>query len=324
LAASLKDQNLPFVIENFFDKLSYRFRSENDLSDITWALGESCPKFQQLFLKFFFNEISDFPKITVFKREHTEDYCRPDFYIRADDVDYVIECKINDRNQHFEDYKLQFPKARFGYITNYALSYPDKDFVIKEWKDFKSYLTQALMHVADEKTKALISGYVGYLTNVCGIFNLKKMKLTDLSSLYHFNQLIRKIATSLENRETGLYNQGKPFDIFRSGQYFSLKIDETESIYPWLGIYYTERVCIYFEINEKWCKPIYSTIDINKLASGGEFYEAPYYDTDCGAAYTFELRDKYFVEFNDETTTVEEQERIVRSFVTEVLHAIGL
>lgn len=311
------------MTDTFFDKLSHRFRSENDLSDITWALGESCPLFQQLFLKFFFSGLSDSSKIEIFKREHSIEFCRPDFYIRADEVDYVIECKINDRNHHFEQYKLQFPKARFGYITNYPLNYINHDFAIRQWKDFKTYLIKATSLDIDDQSKILISGYIQYLTSVCGIFNLKKMNLINLTSLYHFNELIKKIATSLENRETSLYNQGKPFDTGRSGQYFSLKINDTETIYPWFGIYYAGRVCIYFEFNWRWCRKIFEMLDNNEFADG-EYYCAPEYDEDYDAVYCFELKESYFKLFNADTTTVEEQESIIRNFVHEVLSSVNL
>ena len=42
---------------DFFRFLSDKFRKENDLSDITWAMCQSCESFRQYFLKFFFPEI---------------------------------------------------------------------------------------------------------------------------------------------------------------------------------------------------------------------------------------------------------------------------
>ena len=74
------------MTDNFFNKLSERFKSENDLSDITWTIGEACPTFQKLFVRFFFNDITDLSKISIFKREHSDENCRPDFYIKIDNV----------------------------------------------------------------------------------------------------------------------------------------------------------------------------------------------------------------------------------------------
>jgi hypothetical protein len=310
------------MTDSFFDKLSDRFRSENDLSDITWAICEACPIFQKLFVQFFFNDISDISKISIFKREHSSESCRPDFYIKIGNTELVVECKINDRNHHFEQYKSQFPNARFGYITNYPLTHSGKDYEIRQWSEFKTFLEAALTKETDIQTVNLISGYLKYLTNVCGIFNLRKMNLNNLSSLYHFNHLIKKIASSIDDHESSLYNQGKNYDAERSGQYFELKKSNNNKVWPWLGVYYTERVCIYMEFNQKWCKKIYDCIDLTRFSKGGEYFDAPYKDYDYGPAVCFELKEFYFSKFNDEKITVEEQEKIVRNFVNEVFACV--
>lgn len=312
------------MTDNFFNKLSERFKSENDLSDITWAIGEACPIFQKLFIQFFFKDITDLSKISIFKREHSDETCRPDFYIKIDNVEIIIECKINDRCHHFDQYKFQFPSARFGYITNYPLSYIDKNYEIRQWSGFKKFIQQELQSETDEFAIDLISGYLKYLTNVCGIFNLKKMNLNNLSSLYHFNHLIKKIVNSIEDNETSLYNQGKNYDADRSGQYFEFKISDTIKIWPWLGVYYTERVCIYLEFNQKWCKKVFDNIELEKFVDGGEYFNAPYKDDDYGPAVCFEMKENYFAKFNDKETTVDEQEAIVRRFTNEVINCITI
>jgi hypothetical protein len=312
------------MTELFFEKLSHRFRKENDLSDITWALGEACAPFQKLFIKFFFSDIDESSRVTLFKREHSDDDCRPDFYLKIDGKEFIIECKINDRNDHFAPYRTQFPNARFGYITNYKLTQNDPEIIVKQWNDFKIYLEESLIYETDNEIIALINAYNRYLTNVCGLFKLKKMNLSNLSSLHDFNNMIKKIVSTIDDHETSLYNQGRNYDSNRSGQYFELKKGKHQ-IWPWLGVYYNmDKVCIYIEFNKKWCENIYDKIDPDRFSIVGEFFNPPYKDDDYGPAVCFELKETLFLRFNDPLTTVEEQEALVRKFVKEVIALIGI
>ncbi len=123
------------MVEYFFENLAYRKRNENDLSDVTWALCMASHSFQTLFLNFFFSSV-EFSDITMFEREKSEGDSRPDFLIENSGLIYLIECKINDRNHHFEQYTSTFgiPNERLGYITNYKMF---KDgFIVKTWEEF--------------------------------------------------------------------------------------------------------------------------------------------------------------------------------------------
>jgi hypothetical protein len=121
------------MLNLFFQNLSRRFSNENDLSDITWVMAESVPVFRLLFIQFFFKEVSDLSKLDIFRREHAEGASRGDFYIKIEGSEFVIECKVMDRNQHFTNYKDQWPKARHGYISNYTID-PQQGFEMRTWE----------------------------------------------------------------------------------------------------------------------------------------------------------------------------------------------
>ncbi len=105
---------------NFFENLSKRLYSENNLSDITWAFMMSCEKFKDVFLEFCFE--SPVPDVRDIKREFVSNKSRPDFHFYdARGIEYLIEIKIYDRNQHFDPYNKKFPKAKKSFLSNYHL-----------------------------------------------------------------------------------------------------------------------------------------------------------------------------------------------------------
>ena len=312
------------MLKVFIDKLSQRLRSENNLSDITWAVSEVCPIFQSMFLKFFFQDFGDNENITAFVRELSKDDSRPDFYIKTSKAEYIIECKINDKSHHFEQYAKQFPQAQFGYVANYILpSYPECK--TRTWREFKNYLLDELKkNPIDKMSKLIINDYVAYLTNICSLYEIKKMTLNSLTSLIQFDRLIEKILGSLGGVETVEYDgKAKGIDKNRYGKYFSLKkIGGLEKIWPWIGVYFSaDKVMLYFEINEKWCKSVYDKIDNQNLVEG-TFYKEPSFDRDYSASYIFELKEEFFSKFNDDLTTSKAQENILTNYVVEILENI--
>ncbi len=312
------------VFNNFLVKLSERLRKENHLSDITWAVAEACPEFQLFFLQFFFEEISDPVTITGFKREYSQGDCRPDFYIQAGEQEYLIECKIYDGCHHFEQYRNGFPRARIGYITNYPLL-PVEGFQIRTWREFKAFLTRKLDSVPIHSASLdLIQGYLHYLTNVCSLYETIKVEnLNHLTSLASFNGIVQKVVTSLPGYETSIYYSAKSCDQNRSGHYFSLrKANSTTTIWPWLGVYYLHnRVVIYFELNQKWCSPVYNAFPQAHSFQQGTYYKLPYLNEDYGGAVCFELKEDLFNALS-QLPTVEEQEKLLSAFVGEILVSV--
>lgn len=71
-------------ISSFFRNLAVRFRKENDLSDITWALCEASPTFKGIWIRFFFGDELNPDDIDWIQREATFDDkgSRVDFLIK--------------------------------------------------------------------------------------------------------------------------------------------------------------------------------------------------------------------------------------------------
>jgi len=77
-------------------------------------------------------------------------------------------------------------------------------------------------------------------------------------------------------------------------------------------------VSICFGFGKDICKPIYHAIDDETLGDG-QYYLAPYRDASDYPAVWFELKSTLFGLFNDESTTADGQEKLIREFVMEVL-----
>ena len=308
------------MIESFLDILASRKRSENDLSDITWALCLSSHSFQTLFLNFFFPD-SEFLNITRFEREKSEGDSRPDFLIENDGIIYLIECKIYDTNHHFEQYTSTFniPNERLGYITNYKMT--QNGFVVKTWEDLYDYVTNNLPERENEK--ALWTGYLKYLKSVCGIIKItKKMDLKGMYSLYSFTELLKKLVNRAETEFELRYYSNKNIQGGNgiSGCYFEIKYskDLINTTWAWIGIYYEREnplICLGFEDKQGWGKPVYELLDsrLDKIERD-EFCTKPYRED---GAIWFELTDEKHKEF-DKISLVE-QIQLIKEFMDRVI-----
>lgn len=308
------------MIESFLEILSERKRSENDLADITWALCLSSHSFQLLFLNFFFPD-TDFSSITKFEREKPEGDSRPDFLIENDGKTYLIECKLNDENHHFEQYTSRFniPNDRLGYITNYKMT--QNGFSVKTWEEFYDHVTNNLPE--SENEKALWTGYLKYLKSVCGIIKItKKMNLKGMYSLYSFTELLKKLVNRKETDFELRYYSNKNIQGGNgiSGCYFEIKYsnDLIETTWAWIGVYYEREnplICLGFENKEGWGKPVCDIIDkqLDKIEKD-EYCTKPYRED---GAIWFELTDEKHKEFD--TASLEEQIQIIKEFMDRVI-----
>ena len=308
------------MIESFLDILASRNRSENDLSDITWALCLSSHSFQTLFLNFFFPD-SEFLNITRFEREKSEGDSRPDFLIENDGIIYLIECKIYDTNHHFEQYTSTFniPNERLGYITNYKMT--QNGFIVKTWEDLYDYVTNNLPE--SENENALWTGYLKYLKSVCGIIKItKKMDLKGMYSLYSFTELLKKLVNRAETEFELRYYSNKNIQGGNgiSGCYFEIKYskDLINTTWAWIGIYYEREnplICLGFEDKQGWGKPVYELLDsrLDKIERD-EFCTKPYRED---GAIWFELTDEKHKEFDK--ISLEEQIQLIKEFMDRVI-----
>lgn len=315
------------MLRDFFSALGSRLYKENALSDITWALCLSSNVFKNAFLKFFFKNVADFSKATI-QREYSKGESRPDFWIKNEKHEYIIECKIYDRNDHFEQYQNDFPNTLKGYITNYR-TYPRNGYEIRTWKDFKAYLEKILLTTNNfvEQEKDLLNGYIGYLATVCSIIKFTKMKLTNLKSLLNFNLMLNQVIAhpfSDSTLECQVNGQAKGITDIRSGKYFTTFKNKKHLLIGdlWFGVYYGTET-IYIEAaphpHEMAIYPILNKAIENGELKEGETFEQPYKEE---GSIWFEIKKILIDKFNAEATTLEEQEQMLESFFQEVVTKI--
>ena len=184
------------VTRKFFELLAGRFRKENDLSDITWAICESCPCFRSIWLRYFFGDAIDINDVESIESEVVDvvdGSSRVDFavYMKGGKQKFIIENKIYDTNHHFDTYEkaFQMPSGEyFGYITNYPVDETQlkgKKYQVRQWRDFYFYLKN--VQGVSPEDRDLIDGYSEYVKNVCDIMTLDNIininKLTSLRDL---------------------------------------------------------------------------------------------------------------------------------------------
>ena len=321
------------MIIKFLESLSYRVNNENALSDITWSLCNSSPIFREVFLKFFFPDMQISPEVEI-EREIAKNDSRPDFIIYNDDEVYLIENKINDRNQHFSQYDKTFkvPPERFGYIANYVIPQPkqDKHYQIRTWEGFYKYL--GTVHTESEQEQSLLDGFRAYLKNVCNIIEFSKpMNIEGIYSLYQLMEILSKLC----NREEGtytikVYNQNRTYDNCHANHWITgINFDITFKhiklqSWGWIGIYYNEEIpliCIGFHDEKNWGKTVCNLIRNNTSnAKGGKCTYEPYYE-DHAYWFNFEDgKDTYEEEFNK--LSLDKQMEQLKLFMDEVFNYI--
>ena len=322
------------MLNDFFYNLSIRFRKENDLSDITWAMCQSCESFRNAFLRFFFENI-DLTKEIIIEREKSGEGSRPDFVIDRDGLTYLIENKIYNHSHHFGQYDEAFnvPPSRFGYITNYkvldeeALS---RDYQLRTWEEFYDTLNNNLPE--DEEQKQFLQGYLNYIENVCNMVRIDQpMKLDGLYSLFCLVQTFEKLSERDEQDfKLSIYSSnsvcgstasrlgftGVNFEV----KYKSKQLNVKSQIWGWIGVYYNGPepvIAIEFYNKPGWgeefCKII---LPYSAKWSDQETFIKPYFEEKH--YLTFELSEDLHKKFNL-SESVSEQEQILKSYMDEVL-----
>ena len=276
----------------FFQAFAERAYKENDLSDVTYAVCRSDDAFMQLFLDFFFEGIVQVDNVKTFEREHCEDMGRPDFWIETKDGKvYIIEVKIGDWNQHFEQYHKLLKKqnsinsvqawGHLGYIANYKVKTTENGKAINEnchtrtWQEFKSKIEEN-----DCRNNQLVAAYVHYLKSICHFYEITipdgwKIRGEDFKC---FRKLVEEFDVAIKNTsgswkdsvgggrgkwECKVYSRSKRN--FASqwcfGEFFELTNFDRKgnSVWGWLGAYYAEEgitICVEFEDRQGWGKPV--------------------------------------------------------------------
>lgn len=331
------DQVYQNLVKNFFRNLSNRFSSENDLSDITWALCQALPEFKKTFLTFFFaRDFKDCTQDEVAKiflqREYGRSDSRPDFYFEHMGKEYIIEVKKEDIKDHFEQYRKSFPAARFGWIANYTIL-AKNGVEVHTWEEFSKTLER--IETTEVGANALIESYNVYLRNICGIIKINRMKF-DSTPLFLMKVVRNIIEEQRQEYVTSIYRNlqeaadylacDKRVVEMRLGEYFSLERtgSSQKKIYPWFGIYFNEdgpSILLEFKGHQGWCKWVYEEIEASKNLNDGRYFYAPEFYDDFGPAVGFQLKKEELDKIND-NDNVEYQREILKKYFEEVIGSI--
>jgi hypothetical protein len=320
------------MLEGFFRDLASRLYKENDLSDLTWALGKNCDEFLKSLMVFFgFNFNPGLPT-EIIREDSLGDGSRPDISIENGDTVFLIENKIYDRNYHIEQYaKLNFLRekeiGKLGLITNHRIDditrakARDYNFTNpRTWEEFSRYLDNKVHDKSfSGDWEDVIKGYIEYVKEVCSIVEIKEIRFESLSSLACFNRLVRKVIEQFQSEilDCQLYKIGRAFGENWSGQYFSLKKKGGKiAIYPFFGIYYDEEPpSVVFSFENDWCKEIYSKFK-------GKNKEGNFFDIWSDEnEVTFELNENKYKEFIK--SSVDKQEAILQEFFQGMIERIS-
>ena len=317
------------MLAQFISNLAERFRSENDLSDITWTMCQTSDRFQCAFLKFFFPWLKDDSRDVYIEREQSNDDSRPDFVFEYDGETYLIENKIGDKNHHFEQYIKTFKidPSHLGYIANYPIA--KEGFITHTWKDFYLYLQ---LIVPDEEA-SLWNAYLNYVKDVCYIYNpTKAMNLNGMNSLYTFIRCLEDVfAVDREEFTSELYSNRKdtksggnflcrPLDGVM-GKYFGLTFKgvHINKTWGWMGVYFERElplICIGFRDEKNWGKPVYNFLSKSyQIIPEGKLCTAPYPED---GAYWYDFKaPKDF-----DKLSLEEQIKLLKDFFEETIISI--
>ena len=320
------------MIKDFFESLSYRKCNENDLSDVTWALLNASPMFRDAFLKFFFHDIMISPEIEIVREEARGD-SRPDFVIHNGNELYLIENKINDKNQHFGQYDKVFnvTPEKFGYIANYVIHQPKQGecYQIRTWEDLFNKLEN--VYADNEEEQLLIEGYRIYLKNTCNIIDFRKsMNIEGIFSLYQLIEVLCKLCKrETKNFTLNIYNFDRTYTNryathSTTGVNFEVKFNNVRMhAYGWVGVYFSEEtplICMGFWDAKNWGYPICRMLDNNSDIKEGKLCSSPYYEDDAFWFDFIDGKDTYEEQFNK--LSLEQQTDQLRDFMDEVLNLI--
>lgn len=321
--------NPKHIIDKYFMGLGERLTKEPQLSDVTYAVIKSSPAFKKSLLEFF--EFEDNEPLEIFREFYLDEKSHPDFAILCENKVFIIELKIYDANDHFEQYsdsikkyceKYDFEIGGLGYLANYSIE-GQYGFKTKTWEEFIDKLEVTV--IENEEENELIKGYMKYIRRVCGIMKIDKINLENIKSLYQFNKLVEKIIKSpLDNDgyHCELYNLSKSFCETYSGYNFHINKnrEEKKGLFSWFGIWYGEEdpcICISFDKNYN-NENMFRKFKARPANDKSEWYIG--YKNDGDIEICYEMTAEKYDNFN--TAGKEEQEKMLRAFLNDVINAV--
>ncbi|GHT71756.1 hypothetical protein FACS1894110_25300 [Spirochaetia bacterium] len=301
------------IANAFFEYLSERMRNENNLSDITWALCCSSDEFRKIFIEYCFEE--DIQNIETFVREYSRDDCRPDFFIDdKNGQEYIIEVKIYDRNNHFEQYDNVFKNAKKAFIANYYFENIN-GWKIKTWKEFLQTLEKKFDEFSQEEVN-LIRSYYAYTKLVINYVEVKPMNLSNVSSIKDFYNILQQVVEECNIVKLHEWNQTKSaFTCNEYGKYLWYESGKNKYVYFWIGLHFEdEKIYIYVQYKDKGYCPD-RVAKILTSMEPGDYYDELIPDDPY---IWIPLKEQYHEQLCKKTN-VENQKEIIKKFMEEVL-----
>jgi hypothetical protein len=304
------------ILNTFFENLASKFKKEPKFSDLIWIMCSTSELFQNFFLEFCFEKKISLNGVLV--REYKQNGSIPDFYfLDINGNEYIIENKIYDRVDHFEQYLKEFPNANRVFIANYA-ERDHNGWYIKKWKDFINSLEGYLgNHKTDTEEIVIQKSFLLYLKSITYYWEAETMNFSFLSSLNSFYGIVSELIEELGLQN---YNISSAVNKDYYGQYFYYSKKNGENVFIWLGLYIPEDSGVYiifrdFE-NESWL-PKEEQSKIKNLASG-EYYDDAYEE---GRDFYIHLKDEYYKKLC-ENIDVSVQKDILKNFLIEILNIL--
>lgn len=311
-------------MEELFKNIAERLYSENNLSDITWAFMMSCERFKKDFVKFFFGD--GIQEICDLRREYQDDDSRPDFFFYDEkNNEYLIEVKIYDRNQHFDQYNNRFPNAEKAFISNYVLTEEEKKGSekwkrLKHWKKFYEEFEVSVKNYK-ENDKKLIESYLVFLKSVINYKEINKMNFKEIKSLIDFYNYITDVA-----KEAGFQTYDKLTSAMNEKQYgrYFFKDDGNYNVaYFWFGLWFEDKktenngIWINFDhFNQaSWLSQKYQE-KIKKMNKNGKNYSDKKI---VNGGMWFKLNSESFKDTFCENTDEDKQKTLLKDFFNEVV-----
>lgn len=315
------------LTSTFFRQLAIRLKSENNLSDVTWAVCNSSSKFKSFFIGYFFPTLEIDCDIHL-KREQSDETGRPDFGFKYKDKQYFIEFKKHDQNHH-SNYADIHGVDYVALISIYSIPSNLYKYRLTRWKDFIDQLEVHLQKAEWENDERnLVFGYIEFVRQTCGLIKYKKMKLDNLQSLFQFNHIIKELVNSSFDNFKVVSSRSSSFFYNRSGYSFEFtKNDSKKWLTGWYGIYYVEEwvtICVGIwpnnELNENYLK--LTKTQFESLAQNKTIIGDAYLDDDDNWLWA-ELNEVDNKKLISGEIEFAEQEKIITDFFRECIRRLG-
>jgi hypothetical protein len=288
--------------------MAEKLKSENDLSDITWALCTSNDAFQKTFLDYCF-DCSIKNDIDYIEREFVQDNKRPDFKIvDTEENEYLLEVKIKNRNLH-DDYKKIENITSRAFIANYQLPENNKVYHYKKtWHGLIEYIEKQKEKI-NGLGSPIVRGYLNYLKSVTNYFKGEEpMNLSNLHSLHCFLKTIKQIIESnnIDNAKLKCCEEW-------SGYGFKFK-KVNKAFNVWFGITFGDKESyVFLEFFDDCSKSIKETLlGTNK----GTYFKKPYHEDE---SIFVDIENKYLKMLCNDEKKYEDQKDILEKFFKEVM-----